>query len=212
MSLTVNICSYRYGHLAAQAIDSVLSQSMKPDVVRFFDDGVGDCAYLQAIYPEVEFVLRPDNLGTVRNFQDALDRTETEFALFLGADNWLRLDTLELLYGHRSADIVSYDISIVGEHRQAFSGRVGAKERCHGANIWRFNHTTDINNGNNCHGSSMYRVSEAKKVGYAPSGGSRTEEDWVLFRGMTNNGAVRAHVPEPLLYYRRHSRNFNPPN
>lgn len=212
MSLTVNICSFRYGHLAAQAIDSVISQTVKPDVIRFFDDGVGDCAHLPALYPEVEFFLRPSNMGTVANFQDALERTDTEFALFLGADNWLRLDALELLYARRSADIVSYDICVVGEHREAFSARVGAQERRHGANIWRFDHTSNIFHGNNCHGSSMYRVSEAKKVGYAPSGGSRTEEDWVLFRGMTKNGCVRDHVPEPLLYYRRHGRNFNPPN
>jgi len=212
MSITVNIHSYGYGHLAAQAIDSALSQTVKPDVVRFFDDGVGDCAHLPAIYPEVEFVLRPQNLGTVKSFQDALERTETEFTIFLGADNWLRLDAIELLYGSRSADIVSYDIAVVGEHREAFSGRVGAQGRCHGHNVWRFDHTSNIQNGNNCHGSSMYRVSKAKEVGYSRSGGSRTEEDWVLFRGMTANGAVRAHVPEPLLYYRRHDRNFNPPN
>lgn len=213
MSVTVSIHSYGYGHLAAQCIDSVLTQTRKPDVVRFFDDGAGDCGHLPALYPEVEFVFRPANLGTVASFQDALDRVGTEFSLFIGADNWLRLDTLELLYGHRSADIVSYDIYVVGEHREAFSARVGAQERRAGLSVWRFDPSQDMNATNTVHGSSMYRTSLAKRHGYqARPGGVRSEEDWHLFRRMMADGAVREHVRQPLLFYRRHSRNFNPPS
>jgi glycosyltransferase involved in cell wall biosynthesis len=212
VSITVSIHSHGYGHLAAQCIDSVLTQTRKPDVVRFFDDGVGDCAHLPALYPEVDFVFRPQNLGTVASFQDALERVDTEFSLFIGADNWLRLDTLELLYASRSADIVSYDIYVVGEHREAFSARVGAQERRAGLNVWRFDTSLDMAATNTVHGSSMYRTALAKRFGYqARPGGARTEEDWHLFRRMMADGAKRVHLAQPLLFYRRHSRNCNPP-
>ena len=70
--LTIVVASYQYGHLAAHCIESILSQTRAPERILFVDDGVGDCAHLPAIYPEVEYVLREENLGTVNNFQDML--------------------------------------------------------------------------------------------------------------------------------------------
>lgn len=204
--ITVVVASYKYGHLASQAIESVLGQTLKPKVL-FVDDGAGDCGHLPNLYPEVEFVLRDKNLGTVDNFQDMLMRVETDKCMFLGADNYLRPDTLEIL-NEVEADIVSYDISIIGDDKQDFCTRVGANEVEDGYNIWRFV-KGDIERGNYIHGSSLYNTKLAKEVGYKPSGNSRTEEDWMLFKGMLRNGASHSHIPIPLLYYRRHRVNFN---
>lgn len=186
MTLTVNIASYKYGHLAAHCIESVLSQTHKPDVVRFYDDGVGDCGHLPAIYPEVEFILRPENLGTVANFNDALDQTSTDRVIFLGADNWLVPETIEKCLA-RQEDIVSYDAWKFGN---------GANE------YWPLPSFP--------HGSAMYNVEKAKKFMYAASGGVHTEEDNVLFTKMLNDGATLYIIEEPLLMYRwRHRLNFN---
>jgi GT2 family glycosyltransferase len=118
--LTIVIASYRYGHLAAHCIESLLSQTKPPDKILFVDDGVGDCSHLPAMYPEVEYVLREKNLGVVDNFQDMLMRVQTEYTMFLGADNWLRSDTVEQLLEHnhlRDADIVTYEIMVTGEFK-----------------------------------------------------------------------------------------------
>ena len=40
--VTVVVASYKYGHLAAHCIESLLSQTRLPDRVLFVDDGVGD--------------------------------------------------------------------------------------------------------------------------------------------------------------------------
>ena len=69
-TLTVVISSYKYGHLAGHCIDSVISQTRKPDTIMFLDDGVGDCKHLPSIYPEVEYILREKNLGTLKNFDE----------------------------------------------------------------------------------------------------------------------------------------------
>lgn len=187
MTITVNIMSYRYGHLAAHAIESVLNQTHKPDVVRFFDDGARDCKHLADIYPEVDFILREKNLGIVDNFNDALDRTDTARVIFLGADNWLDPTTIEKCL-QREEDIVSYDAWKVGK---------GAAEYWH-LDKWP-------------HGSAMYNVDQAKMVGgYKASGGEHSEEDFVLFTKMLQAGSKLYTIEEPLLMYRwRHRRNFN---
>ena len=63
--ITAVVASYKYGHLAAHCIESLLSQTVKLERILFVDDGVGDCEHLPRIYPEVDFILRKENLGTV---------------------------------------------------------------------------------------------------------------------------------------------------
>lgn len=200
MTVTCVIASFRYGHLAAHAIDSVISQTRKFDKILFVDDGVGDCTHLPDLYPEVEFVLRENNLGTVKNFQDMLDRVETNYCMFLGADNWLRQDTLEKLLDDPS-DIVTYDIMVVGEYKEEILSR-------HGNEIIYTNQGLYWDRSSGHHGSMLYNVPKAKEVGYMSPPG-RTLEDMHLYQGMLKNGATRKHIPEALLYYRRHRDNFN---
>lgn len=186
MTNTCIIASYKYGHLAAQAIESVLHQTKKFDRIIFIDDGVGDCKHLPAIYPEVEYILRPKNLGVVANFNDALSRVKTEKVMFLGADNWLDHRTLEITAA-RDEDIVAYDGWLVqdGEYKR---WSVGVP-----------------------HGSSLYRVAKARAAGgYEASGKKHPEEDSILFSRMRQNGCTFVSLPYQLLYYRwRHRTNFN---
>lgn len=196
--ITVNIMSYKYGHVAAHAVESVLSQTKKADVVRLYDDGVGDCKHIKTLYPEVEVIEREKNLGIVDNFQDALMRTETDKVMFLGADNWLRPDTLENLDAV-VGDIISYDIYLFGTEAEEFSKLVPCYPE-DGYRVWACK---------GMHGSSLYNTNLAKKYGYKRNPDSvKSEEDKMLFDAMVEGGAVRAHVSVPLLYYRRHKHNF----
>ena len=133
--ITVVIASYRYGHLAAHCIESLLSQTQAPTKILFVDDGWGDCQHLPMLYPSVEFILRPKNLGTVVNFQDMLDRVETEYVLFIGADNWLRSDAIELL-SHAKTDIVTYDIMVTGELKDEILVRVPGETEPHQGDLY----------------------------------------------------------------------------
>lgn len=203
--ITVCIMSYKYGHLVAQAIESVLSQTKRPDRIIVVDDGIGDCSFVSK-YP-VDLIERKQNLGIVENFNQTLNEVKTDKVLFLGADNWLRPDALELM-DNCQADIVSTDIALFGTEADSFAEKVGSSEKEQGYRIWRFKQG-DINNGNYIHGSSLYNVELAKSVGgYKPSGHTNSEEDWMLWKAMLNSGATHTHVSEPLLYYRRHKDNF----
>jgi glycosyltransferase involved in cell wall biosynthesis len=204
MTYSLVICSYNYGHLAAHAIESALSQSLLFDKIYFVDDGARDCTHLPAIYPEVEFIFREKNLGIVANFQDMLNRVETEYVMFLGADNWLRSDALYMLSQYNQ-DIVTYDIMVTGELKNEIARL--------------YSHTTNQYNGDiqwtrkdQHHGSMLYRVSKAREVGgyekHRPDG-ERTDEDNALWDKMLKAGATVKYVNSEFLYYRRHRENFN---
>ena len=205
MTYSLVIASYKYGHLAAHAIESALSQSKPFDKIYFVDDGAKDCGHLPSLYPQVEFILREKNIGIVANFQDMLNRVETDYVIFLGADNWLRSDTLQML-SQFNQDIITYNIIITGELKEEIA-RLYPYFTSQG-------HDGDIkwNRANQHHGSMMYRVSKAKEVGgyekHRPDG-ERTDEDYALWDKRTKAGATVKYVDAYFLYYRRHRENFN---
>ena len=202
-TITVVIASYKYGHLAAHCIESILSQTVQPDEIFFVDDGVGDCSHLPKIYPQIKYVLRKKNLGTVDNFQDMLNRVTTDFCMFIGADNWLRSDAIELLR-KSEADVVTYDTIVTGEIKDEILQDWSEKMRPHNGDFY-------WNREGKHHGSMLYNVKLAKKVGYKElkAGRMYTTEDLRLWNGLLELGAKVDYLEEGLLYYRRHKENFN---
>jgi glycosyltransferase involved in cell wall biosynthesis len=207
--ITVVVSSYGYGHLAAHCIESLLSQTKKPDKIMFVDDGVGDCDHLVKMYPEVEFILREKNLGTVDNFQEMLMRVDTEYVMFLGADNWLRSDAIELLSSVRE-DIVTYDMMVTGELKEEMYSQAKRFMTPASGDYYY----SKENDSWKAHGSMLYRTKLAKSVGgYKPSidkiREDHPEEDFSLYNRMIMlDGTSVGYVPEGLLFYRRHKENF----
>lgn len=200
--ITVVISSFHYGHLASHCIESLLSQTKKPEKILFVDDAAGDCGHLPKLYPEVEYVFREKNLGTVDNFHDMLMRVKSEYVMFVGADNWLRSDTIELLSQAKS-DIVTYDIVVTGELKDEITKRHPHEIAKHqGDWYWQRKGVH--------HGSMLYRTKLGQKVGYKKmrQDVEQTEEDWNLWNQMIKNGASVSYLSQALLYYRRHRENF----
>jgi len=200
--ITVVIASYRYGHLAAHCIESLLAQTVPPTRILFVDDGGLDCSHLPSLYPDIEYVLRPKNLGIVDNFQDILSQINTKYVLFIGADNWLRSDAIELL-SNASTDIVTYDIVVTGELKEEILDRVpGETVPYQGDLYW--------DRQEQHHGSMMYRTALGKKIGYKKryKDGAHPQEDWNLWDKMLEQCASVASIKEGLLFYRRHRENF----
>lgn len=207
MTYSIVISSYNYGHLAAHCIETVLGQYKKFDKIFFVDDGAQDCYNLQFVYPEIEFVLRPTNIGTIKNFQDMLDRVDTEYCMFVGADNWLRSDALHLLSisaEMENSDIVTYDMLLTGTEKDSrVKYHKSEMSRHQGDYWWVRNHKH--------HGSMLYRTKLAKQVGgYTKYNDShQTLEDLGLWEKMVRAGAKVSYVNQPLLYYRHHRENSN---
>ncbi|PUE35749.1 glycosyltransferase family 2 protein [Limnohabitans sp. Jir72] len=203
--ITVVISSFNYGHLASHCIESIISQTSSPERVIFVDDGAGDCRHLQKYYPEIEYIHREKNLGVVNNFDDMLCRVTSDYVMFVGADNWLRSDAIELLENKLkidNTDIVVYDIMVTGELKSEILLRhPNEVHPCHGDYYW-------TRNGH--HGSMVYKTKLGQEIGYKRrlEDSIHPEEDWNLWLEMVKNNAKISHIPQALLYYRRHRNNF----
>lgn len=200
--ITIVISSYKYGHLASHCIETILAQTKQPEKILFVDDGVGDCFHLKKIYGDsVEFVFRDKNLGVVENFDDMLKRVQTDRVMFIGADNWLRSDSLEKLSSYQT-DIVTYDIMVTGGFMKNFEARGEG-------NVFYQNGDLYWSRKMVHHGSILYNAELGKKVGYSSPKGRFSLEDLNMFNGMIELGATLSHCPEALLFYRQHKQNFN---
>jgi len=205
MTFGLVISSYKYGHLASHCIETIFAQTKPFDKVYFVDDGVGDCKHLPSIYPNIKYTLRDKNLGVVENFQNMLEKVETQYVMFLGADNWLRSDALDLIakkvIGFNK--VVTYDIMITGELKNDVAIHYPLEtHETKGDIYWK--------RENKHHGSMLYDVEMALSVGgYAHNGGIRSDEDLNLWTKFLNRGVEIEYVSEALLYYRRHKENFN---
>ena len=137
------------------------------------------------------------------NFQDMLMRVNTPYVMFIGADNWIRSDTIELL-SKENADIVTYDIVVTGELKDEILERVpGESFKINGDHYW--------DRKDKHHGSMMYKTSLGKRVKYEkrfPNSNAHSQEDWRLWDMMLANGASVSSISEGLLFYRRHRENF----
>jgi len=198
--LTIVIASFRYGHLAAHCIESVLAQTFRPEKIFFVDDAAKDCSHLSSLYPELDYVFRETNLGIVDNFQDMLLRVKTEYVMFLGADNWLRSDAVELL-SKQKTDIVTYDIVVTGELKEEIIQRVPGRTYPYKGDLY-------WDRQGSHHGSMMYKTALGKSIGYTKNQTEHPQEDWNLWGEMINSGASVSSINQGLLYYRRHKENF----
>ena len=165
-------------------------------------DGAFDCNHLPILYPHIEYILRKKNLGVVDNFQDILSQISTEYVLFIGADNWLRSDAIELL-SNASTDILTYDIVFTGELKEEILVRVPGETLPYQGDLY-------WNRQDQHHGSMMYRTAFGQRIGYKKryEDGYHPQEDWNLWDKMLEQGATVASLKEGLLFYRRHRENF----
>jgi glycosyltransferase involved in cell wall biosynthesis len=197
--ITVVVSSYKYGHLAAHCVESLLSQSEKPERILFVDDCAGDCAHIHKYYPEIEYYENPENYGTVKNFQNMLSKVTSEYCMFIGADNWLRSDAVEMF-----TKIIDLDMILTGELKDTrIKYHMDEINRHQGDYYWRKDHRH--------HGSMLYKTEMAKSVGgYERYGNShQTLEDLGLWHKMINAGAKVSNINEAFLYYRHHRVNNN---
>ncbi|WP_392436985.1 glycosyltransferase family 2 protein [Cruoricaptor ignavus] len=201
-TITIVISSYKYGHLAAHCIESILSQTRLPDKILFVDDGVGDCFHLAQLYPHIDFTFRKKNLGIAENFDDMLKKVDTDYCMFLGADNWLKSNAVEEFLKH-DMDIITYDIILTGELKDELTNSFPSEIQPYNGDLYwtrKMKH----------HGSMVYRTKIAQKFGYKKrDGATYSDEDWVLWDKMIEDGATVAYINEAFLFYRRHKENFN---
>ncbi|MEW9673278.1 glycosyltransferase [Ammoniphilus sp. 3BR4] len=222
-TIAVIIASYNYGPFLAEAIESVLYQTIPPDEILITDDCSTDNTMEVSMgytkkYPNlIKYNRNEVNLGIVKNFNKAVSLTTSDYICFLGADNRFRSDYLEktigILDSNDKCGIAYTDFALFGPRAKivydgfAEERRGPVKENFFIINFPDFNHESLslLDAGHNfIHGSSMYKRKAFDDVGgYIEK--ESTPEDYNLFHRMIKKGWSAKRAPYPLLEYRQHS-------
>jgi len=212
MKILVIIPTFNYAFLLANAIDSVLSQRRKADLVMVVDDASQDQVLAKVVSDRynIPFVGREKNLGHYENFKriltDILVPSKYDAACFITADNWIHpdylLETEKLLTGNTA--VVGTQTYIVGEYAEMmYHERPGWEERSNNHLVWTWKRSL-INENCWLHGSSLFSIDAAKK---SEGFGTTNGPDWNLWRNIAKEGYDLDKVERPLLYYRQHRLN-----
>jgi len=213
--VSVIIPCHNYGHLAAEAIESVLLQTCPADEILFIDDASTDNSVEVArrYEPAIRVEVNLTNLGIVQNFQKAVGMTSGDYICLLGADNRFRSDYIET---SRAVLDANPQVGVAYTHFALFGDRAavvaaGMKDaaphpRLKDFFLKRFPAHPDrpLREENYIHGSSMYR-----RTAYEQAGGYAAEnvpEDMGLFARMLEAGWKAQLVDDYTLEYRQHSR------
>ncbi|RMG03041.1 MAG: glycosyltransferase [Nitrospirae bacterium] len=215
-TVSVIIANYNYGHLAAEAIESVLHQTVLPDEILFMDDHSTDNSMEVAkrYKDRIRIERNPENLGIIENFNKAVSLTTGDYICFLGADNRFRSDYVEkcklALDTNPKAAIAYTYMLLFGKRSSIKANKVNAMPLSLGKDLYLwsvppFNEETArlLERGNFIHGSSMYRRAAFDEVGGYLDAGNHEDHD--LFLRMIKRGWSAVLVPEYLLEYREHS-------
>lgn len=217
-SVSVITPNYNYALYIESAVKSVLSQTVKIDEYFVVDDCSTDNSIeiVSSLAGNFKFIKNSNNLGIVENFRRCIERTNSDYICFVGADNCIDpsyIEKLKFALDNNADAAVAYtDLVIFGPLAKQLAERVGAKEIEHLIGEPRYHWTVsaptdealaNLENENFINGSAMFR-----RTAYDEVGGYRlTErpEDADLFLRMIQKGYKAVYVKEPLLYYRQHS-------
>lgn len=200
---TVVVISHNYGRYLPTAVASAVEQTLAPRVL-IMDDGSTDDTVdvvrdLAARYPLLTCHRSPHARGLAATRNDAAQRVDTEWVIYLDADDWLDLRFVERgehwLARHPQCDVLTTDNTVVQE------GRAPRIVRTRAPRSWR-----DLQRRNAVRQTSFLRRSMVLALsGYDGTFGYEDWEFWIraLKAGYTINRLPGAHV-----YHRHHGLNY----
>jgi glycosyltransferase involved in cell wall biosynthesis len=218
-SVTLMLMNYNYAPYLIESYESVLRQTLAPTRFLVVDDCStdGSVELIKRSIDSAEIVLNSRNLGIVDNFNNAMIGVETDYAMYLGADNYLHPSAIQklkhVLDSNPEAAIAYFDMVIVGPLAMDFSHSVGAEKVGRSLRdnsdifLYSFPDFSEeqlarMQTSNIINGSAMFRVSAFEQVG----GYQKVyPEDHNLWNRILGLGFSAVRVDAPLLYYRQHS-------
>ncbi|WP_162141672.1 glycosyltransferase [Pedobacter heparinus] len=214
---------YNYGHFLAEAIESVLRQTIPADEIIIADDCSTDMTaeislFFQKKHPDrIKYIKNPENLGIIRNFNKAVSLSTGSYLVFLGADNRFQSNYIEecagILHQHACVGIAYTDFLFFGSRAKKMytDSKKEYQSTVHnGFFKIQFPEAEDIDvaerlkHENFIHGSSMFR-----RICYEQVGGYQSNptvpEDYNLFFSIVKSGYQIKKANKTVLHYRQHS-------
>ena len=119
-SVAVIIPCYNYGRFLADCLESVLAQTAKPAEVLVVDDGSTDNTHeVCKRYKSVRYIWKENGgVSSARNL--GLKKSSAEYVMFLDADDVLRPEGLEILWGAKQK--AGSEVAAIFGRAERFSG------------------------------------------------------------------------------------------
>ncbi len=193
-TISVVIPAYNYQKYVAEAIKSVLQQTLRPDQIIVIDDGSKDKT-LEVInkYKNDVTVISQKNVGVIKTKNRGLDMATGDWIVFFDADDVLDETYLETLAREarlHHADVVYTSMEFIGAETGTFTSRPYSK--------------SSLMKGNYVHNSALIRRALLVQTGGYKQEFNFGYEDWELYVALAEINARFYYVPKPLFYYRRH--------
>jgi glycosyltransferase involved in cell wall biosynthesis len=199
---TIVVVAHNYGRYLTTAVESAVEQTRRPRVL-IMDDGSADdtedvVRALAARYPDIACWRSPSARGLSATRNDAAQRVDTEWVVYLDADDWLDLRFIERgedwLDRHSRCDVLTTDMTIV---RDGCATRVF---KARAPRTW-----PDLLRRNTVVQTSFIRRSMILSL----SGYDATfdYEDWEFWIRALKAGYVIGRLPGPHVFRREHGLN-----
>ena len=197
-SVSVVIPCYNYGRFLADAVESVLSQTIPPRQIIIVDDGSTDdsraVAGRYAAHPTVQLIAQP-NQGAIAAYNNGVRASSGEFFLILSADDRLDARYLEravpLLSAHPEAGYAYTAYRMFGaRHRLLAAPPFSAR---------RLRLRPYIN------ATALFRRAAWEQAGGFSAAMDGGHEDWDFYVTLAGLGWPGVARQEVLFHYRKHS-------
>jgi glycosyltransferase involved in cell wall biosynthesis len=210
------MCTYNGAEFLPAQLQSIIRQSRQPDEIVICDDGSTDetQTLLQqfATNPRVRININETNLGTVKNFEQAVSLCTGDVIALSDQDDVWREDKLESIEAafarNPKAGLVFSDAEIVDEDLNATGRRMWDEVGfdAHKQKLVAHGRALDVLiTGWTVTGATMAFRSEYKKLALPiPTNIQMIHDGWIALAVASVAGVIT--IDEPLIKYRQHGR------
>lgn len=200
---TVVVITHNYGRYLATAVTSVVDQTRRPRIL-IMDDGSTDnteevVRTLTERYPSVKSHRSATARGLAATRNAAARMVETEWLIYLDADDWLDSRFVEhgehWLERRPTCDVLTTDVTLVRDERQPVVARARVPRS------WR-----GLLRGNTVMQTSFIR--RAMILALDGYDGAFDYEDWEFWIRAVKAGYTIDRLPGAHVYYRQHGDNY----
>ena len=201
-TISVVIPTFNYAHFLPQAIDSALTQTVKPIEILVADDGsTDDTAEVVARYSGAVKYRRFEHCGVYSVRQAMLAEIRGDWFLNLDADNWIEPNFLEKMAEAIRVNEADEKFAFAYPDMDLFGDSTGRVERP------EFD-ARRLKTGNYIDMNSVTRTETAQRFGFDPAFNSG-QGDYDFFLTLVENKYRGVRVPDAMLNYRVHGASIS---
>ncbi len=192
MLVSVVVPVYNLGHIARQAVQSLVTQTHQDLEIILVDDGStddsGDICDALAERDDRIRVIHQENKGLSGALNTGFEAAKGEAFIILSADDLLKpsaIGKMAATMEQSGADVVNVDMEVNGQHVHTRPLDLDALKRA------------------NCHGyAALFRPWIFQQAGGFKTTMNPSWEDWEFWLNAAKLGARAHRIPEPLFIYR----------